>query len=175
MEVEETREIKLRDDEILGQYLINGILYFQGDYHEDLILLRSCTHQVSLMDEDGEPHGWIDCEVLNYDASEKVYEVKFSLDDSFDTAFVNAADIRIKGPSPPKEFSDWKEVQQDLVANDTTLLETSEEKYPKQALEYYKGVIVADEFNRDISRQTQEDEKISNPVSFRKRTRPGKA
>lgn len=186
MSVKEIEKVTLRPDEILGQYMIRGTIYLQGDYHEDLLLQPFCQCQVSLLDEDGEPGSWISCKVRTYNAVEQVYEVvyKSTKEDGTEveeSAHVAPSDIRIIGPIPPaaNQTAAWTSVSSSS-ANEPAVEDNDEEEEHQQQrqVEYYKGVAVMEDDAEAQQLISQEEERkpanATGPVVFKKRFRPGR-
>jgi hypothetical protein len=198
VEEQERKIISLREDEMLGQYLLKGnSIYLQGDLHEDLLLLPTSSVQVSLVDEEGEPGEWITCEILDLDLSKKAYVCKFQQGGDAEPTIVHVLpqDLRIIGPHVPSESTSatqWltvergnEEEKEEAPLSAMMAVNSDNEDVPKA--EYYKGVIIDDDNQGKISNELKDEtttiatsfnkssttiSSAQPPVMFRKRARP---
>lgn len=174
----EKEPITVRDDEILGQYSVRGTVYFQGEYHEDLLTVSSSCCQLSLVDEEGNPGSWINCQVESYDVKEKAYVVRFKQDDdnaTEETVHVAASDLRIIGPPQPSDASNWSQVENLNDGDGEDVVDNIEEVRASNDLptvEYYKGVAIVEDDKVAEQMPPATEVKSSTNVVFRKRTRP---
>lgn len=172
-------QIALRADEVLGQYSVRGQVYFQGALHEDLLMLKHSSVELTMLDDDGEFAGWISCRVLNYNPYEEEdpYSVSFTLEDEEEPGKlhlgqVSASDLRILGPKSPPVFStqQWAEIT-------SRREEQVEEEEETPQVEYYKGVaLIEDEREEEEvllrKPQASENDSKKQPIVFKKRSRP---
>jgi len=175
------KPVEVASDEVLGQYVVRKVVYFQGEYHEDLLLLPSSSVQLSLVDEEGNPGAWIPCQVNSFNPMEKTYAVSFKAEDDSEASSVDveARDLRIIGPQPPASVSNWVQVaQQPEVEEEVADVEQADDVDTKPTVEFYKGVALVEEDampgfveRKDEGEGTGEKKN----VTFRKRIRPGAA
>jgi hypothetical protein len=165
--------VDLRSDEVLGQYCVRSVVYLQGEYHEDLLLLHSSSIQMSLLDEDGEPGSWTNCKVVAFDSFSETYLASFETEDGRkETVNVLASDLRILGPTTPSiDPNQWIESKQ-LSTHDSDgedEMDVTLESEPK-VYEMYKGVAVDEEEVPPQEEKQPQTQAVQ--VAFRKRQRP---
>lgn len=144
-EIDEIDQV-VEPGEILGQYTMDGVLFLQGNWHEDL-LVDGTPCEAIIVDDDDNDHddddGWKSGYVNNVSVIREGIKIKrnywLMLQGETKPRLVNPRDIRLRAPKPPpieskeeKDAADGWETIAVRVTNETTTESNIKQEEPNQ-------------------------------------------